>query len=106
MQWILYVDDLVLHCKEVCEEQSILELIHTTCTTCFGLNISFRKTKSLVFRDGELAMKESIIMVVNEGIKNVSEFCYLRHMITTKPEHTFSDFHISSTVQRAKQNVM
>ena len=99
MKWILYADDLVLFCKEA---QKILEIIHTTCTR-FGLNISFGKTKTLIFRDDELATKESILSVANESIGNVSEFCYLGHMISNKLGHSFTDLRISTATSKFNQ---
>ena len=81
---ITHEDDLVFFCKEVGEAQRKLEIIHTTCTR-FELNISFGKTKTLIFRDDELAgKKENILTVAHESIENMSGFCYLGHMTSNK----------------------
>ena len=52
MRWILYADDVVLFCKSASEAQQLLT-INDTCVR-FGLNISFKKTKTQVFNDREL----------------------------------------------------
>ena len=62
IRWILYADDIVLFCKSISEAEQLLNIINTTCHR-FGLSISFKKTKTQVFNNLELAKKPSLINI-------------------------------------------
>ena len=76
-------DDLVMFC---------------TCSR-FGLTISFKKTKSMIFGDVEKSSTKSIIKVGDYDLDNVTEFCYLRHTIYTN-DGTFTDLRVSSALSK------
>ena len=54
IRWILYAEYVVLICQTIKEAESLLTLIINTCNR-FGLTILFKKTKTQVFNDNELA---------------------------------------------------
>ena len=62
IKWILYADDLVLFSLSVEEANKILNMINTTCKR-FGITISFKKTKTMVFGNDQLCDKKSIISI-------------------------------------------
>ena len=91
IKWILYADDVVLFARSSKEARKLLSIIHTTCTR-FGLNISFKKTKTQVFNDENMAAKASLIKVAGHKIENVRQFTYLGHVfdnrgVTSATEH-------------------
>ena len=94
IKWILYADDAVLFCKTIEEADKVLTILHNTCKR-FGLNISFKKTKTQVFNNNNLASKSSLITVDNQKIENVSDFTYLGHTMTTDEEKCFTELRIS-----------
>ena len=49
IKWILYADDVVLFAKSAEEAEKLLNIIDATCKR-FGLNISYKKTKTQVFK--------------------------------------------------------
>ena len=94
IKWILYADDIVLFARTVQEAETLLTILHTTCKR-FGLNISFKKTKTQVFNDDTLAFTPTLLKVDGHEIENVREFTYLGHVFSnesTKPsvEHRIS----------------
>ena len=80
IKWILYADDLVLFSLSVEEANKILNMINTTCKR-FGLTISFKKSKTMVFGNDQLCDQKSIISIGGAAIDNVNNFCYLGHSI-------------------------
>ena len=98
IKWLLYADDLVLFCTSIEQARRILEIINDTCTR-FGLTISFKKTKSMIFGDIEQSSKKSVIKVGNYDLENVTEFCYLGHSIYAN-EGTYTDLRISSALSK------
>ena len=83
VQWILYADDIVLFSKTVDEAEKVLNILHTTCKR-YGLNISFKKTKTQVFNDEELAATPSLFKIEDNDIENVREFVYLGHVFSNQ----------------------
>ena len=79
IRWILYADDVVLFAKSCQDAEKLLNIIHTTCKR-FGLNISFKKTKTQAFNDKSLAEKPTLITVDGHVIENVRQFTYLGHV--------------------------
>ena len=98
IKWLLYADDLVLFCTSIEQAQRILEIINDTCTR-FGLTISFKKTKSMIFRDVEKSSCKSVIKIGDYDIENVMEFCYLGHTIYTT-DGTFTDLRRASALSK------
>ena len=94
VRWILYADDLVLLASHVKEVEDLLNILDKTGTR-YGLTISFKKTKTQVFKDQLLGNEVSLIKVGETNIENVSEFVYLGHKISTGA-HTFVDMQIGS----------
>ena len=81
IRWILYADDLALFCRSVQEAKIVMDTLHRVCTR-FGLTISFKKTKSMVFGNESLAESSSLLTVDGHELENVREFCYLGHMLS------------------------
>ena len=77
IRWILYADDLVLFCPNITQAQHVIIIMNNVCK-CFGLTISFRKTKVLQLNTDTLDVN---IVVDENKLENVSEFCYLGHTI-------------------------
>lgn len=101
VRMILYADDLVLFCKSVQEAEGVLYIIHTTCKQ-FGLSISFKKTKTQVFNNPELAELPTLFSIEGNIVENVKEFTYLGQLITTKETACFTD--LRTTRATAKFN--
>ena len=80
MKLILYADDLVLFCTSIEEAHNILKIINHTCKR-FRLNISFKKTKTLVFGNEATAELKSLFSIEDTEIEIVKQFCYLGHTI-------------------------
>ena len=94
IRWILYADDLVLFCKSVEDAEKMLNILNDTCKR-FGLTISFKKTKTQVFNNEELAQKEYLFHIGSEKIENVRSFVYLGQVITNNPDECFTEHRIS-----------
>ena len=73
IRWILYADDVVLFCRSASDAERLLNTLNDTCKR-FGLTISFKKTKTQVFNNNELATKEHLFSVGSEKIENVQSF--------------------------------
>ena len=101
IHWILYADDAVVFCKSVEEAQIILSILNDTCKR-FGLNISFKKTKTQVFNNLELSSKSSLLKIGNEDIENISDFTYLGQVICNENEKAFTEHRTSKA--KAKFN--
>ena len=96
VRWILYADDIVLLASHAKEVEDLLNILDKTCTR-YGLTISFKKTKTQVFKDQLLGNKASFVKVGETDVENVSEFVYLGHKISTGA-HTFVDMQIGSAL--------
>ena len=92
--WILYADDAVVFCKTIAEAQTVLTILNDTCKR-FGLNISYKKTKTQVFNNLDLSTKPSLIKIGNEDIENVSDFTYLGQVFTNDDEKCFTEYRIN-----------
>ena len=57
IQWILYADDIVLFARNIDEVQKLLHILNSTCKR-YGLNISWKKTKTQVFNDPSKELAE------------------------------------------------
>ena len=90
IQWILYANDVVLFYKTVHEAVNLLTIINNTCNG-FGLTISFKKTKTEVFNNTELAENESLISIEAEVIDNFQQFTYMGQVITNDKSICFTD---------------
>ena len=100
IRWILYADDLVLFCKSVDDAEKLLNILNDTCKR-FGLTISFKKTKTQVFNNEELAMKECLFHIGSEKIENVRSFVYLGQVITNNnQEECFTDHRTARAVAK------
>ena len=77
IRWLLYADDLVLFCPNITQAQHIIIIMNNVCKR-FGLTISFKKTKVLQLNTDTLDVN---IVVDENKLENVSEFCYLGHTI-------------------------
>lgn len=75
-------DDAVVFCKTIEEAKKLLSIINNTCKR-FGLSISFKKTKTQLFNDEELAKRETLFSIDGNIIENITEFVYLGKMIPT-----------------------
>ena len=102
IKWILYADDVVLFSKTVQEAESILNILYTTCKR-YGLNISFKKTKTQVFHDETLAAKTSLFKVNGKVIENVREFVYLGHVFSNQSESPSIEHRISRANAKFQQ---
>ena len=94
IRWILYADDAVLFCKTPEDAEKILNILNDTCKR-FGLTISFKKTKTQVFNNPDLAQKESLFAVEGEKIENVKQFTYLGQVISATEECCFTEYRIA-----------
>ena len=99
MQLILYADDLVLFCTSFEEAHKILNIINNICKR-FGLNISFKKTKTMVFGDESSAESKSLFSVDGVEIENVRQFCYLGHTIYNTKNASYTDLRVSSALSK------
>ena len=72
MKLILYADDLVLFCTSFEEAHKILNIINNI-SKRFGLNISFKKTKTMVFGDKSSAESKSLFSVDGVEIENIRQ---------------------------------
>ena len=77
IKWLLYADDLVLFCSDISEAQEIVKIMNSVCKR-FGLTISFSKTKVMQFYTDTNHVN---VIVDDNVLENVSEFCYLGHNI-------------------------
>ena len=77
IRWLLYADDLVLFCPNITQAQHIIIIMNNVCKR-FGLTISLKKTKVLQLSTDTL--DENIVVDENK-LENVPEFCYLAHTI-------------------------
>ena len=59
IRWILYADDVVLFCRSASDAERLLNTLSDICKR-FGLTISFKKTRTQVFNNSELATKEHL----------------------------------------------
>ena len=92
IKWILYADDVVLFCKSVNEAKQILNIINDTCNS-FGLTISFKKTKTQVFNNAELAKRALLFNIQgNARSKKISSKIYkgrkMMYMCIINTPHT------------------
>ena len=94
LRWILYADDAVLFCKTTDEAMQLLTIINTTFNR-FGLSISFKKTKTQVFNDSDLASKDTLFSIEEHVIENVREFCYVGQVITNDENGCFTAYRIA-----------
>ena len=101
IHWILYADDAVVFCKTIAEAHTVLTILNDTCKR-FGLNISFKKTKTQVFNNSELSSKTSLMKIGNEDIENVKDFTYLGQVFTNDSEKCFTEYRV--TRAKAKFN--
>ena len=99
IRWILYADDVVMFCKSVSEAENLLHIINDTCLR-FGLTISFKKTKTQVFNNNDIADKPSLFSIGDQKIENVQEFTYLGQLITTKENACFTDLRITRSIAK------
>ena len=99
IRWILYADDLVLFCKSVDYAEKLLNIFNDTCKR-FGLTISFKKTKTQVFNNEELATKEHLFFIGSEKIENVRSFVYLGQVISNNPDECFTEHRIARAVAK------
>ena len=99
IRWILYADDVVLFCKSVSEAEKLLNIINDTCNR-FGLTVSFKKNKTQVFNNDELAKKSSLVSIQGNDIENVLNFTYLGHVITIDENNGFTEHRIASATSK------
>jgi hypothetical protein len=99
MRWVLYADDMVLFSTSLNQASQILKIIDDTCRR-FGLSISYKKTKTMVFNDIVLSKQDSIISINGRSLGNVSEFCYLGHTIFNTKDKSFTELRISKATQK------
>ena len=102
IKWILYADDVVLFAKNAKDAEIILNILYNTCLR-YGLNVSFKKTKTQVFHDKELAAKPSLINVNGNDIENVREFTYLGHVFSNEDPASSIDYRISRANAKFQQ---
>ena len=94
IQMILYADDAVLFCNTPEEARKILSILNDTCKR-FGLTISFKKTKTQVFHNKELAKQETLFSIDDVPIENVQEFCYLGQIINNSDADPLTEYRIA-----------
>ena len=99
IKWILYADDVALFCKSVNEAKQILNIINDTCNR-FGLTISFKKTKTQVFNNAELAKEASLFSIQGNKIENVQTFTYLGHVISSNEVNCFTEKRIVAATNK------
>ena len=99
IRWILYADDMVLFRRSASDAERLLNTLNDTCKR-FGLTISFKKTKTQVFNNNELATKEHLFSIGPEKIENVQSFTYLGHVITNNENDCFTDHRIARAVAK------
>ena len=90
---------LVLFCKTTEEAEQILNIINTTCNR-FGLTISFKKTKTQVFNNKELAKKLSLLTIQGQQLENVMDFTYLGYVITSDETKCFTEHRIACATSK------
>ena len=79
----------MLFCRTVNDAEKILTILNGTCKR-FGLTISFKKTKTQIFNDEDLAKRDTLINIGSEKIDNVQSFTYLGQVITNDPNDCFT----------------
>ena len=94
LRWILYADDAVLFCKTIREAEQLLLIINNTFNR-FGLTISYKKTKTQVFNDKEMAARDTLLSIGEHVIENVHEFVYLGQVITNDEKGCFTQHRIA-----------
>ena len=85
----LYADDVVVFCKTVKDAEKILNILNDTCKRV-GLPISFKKTKTQVFNNEDLANQDTLFSIGPEKIENVRSFTYLGQVITNDANNCFT----------------
>ena len=90
IRWILYADDVVVFCKTVKDAEKILNILNDTCKR-FGLTISFKKTKTQVFNNEDLANQDTLFSIGPEKIEDVRSFTYLGQVITNDANNCFTE---------------
>ena len=76
-----------------------MNIINNICKR-FGLNISFKKTKTMVFGDESSAESKSLFSVDGVEIENVRQFCYLGHTIYNTKNASYTDLRVSSALSK------
>ena len=104
IRWILYADDIVLFATSVHEVQEILKILNTTCKR-YGLNISWKKTKTQVFNDpsNDLKDKSCLVSIDGNDIENVQEFVYLGHVFSNNSVMASMEHRISRANAKFQQ---
>ena len=104
IQWILYADDIVLFARNIDEVQKLLHILNSTCKR-YGLNISWKKTKTQVFNDPskELAEKPTLVNIDGNDIENVKEFVYLGHVFSNNGIEASTEHRISRANAKFQQ---
>ena len=74
--WILHADNVVLFCKTITGAKNLLTIINDTCSR-FELTISFEKSKTQVFNDKDLGLKETCLSSGSQVVENVQQFISL-----------------------------
>ena len=91
MTWSCSADQLV--------KQRLLNTLNDTCKR-FGWTISFKKTKTQVFNNNELATKEHLFSGGLEKIENIQSFTHLGNVITNNENDCFTDHRIARAVAK------
>ena len=102
IKWILYADDVVVFARSVREAEMLLDILFRTCQR-YGLNISFKRTKSQVFHDDALAAIPTLINVNGHEIENVRQFTYLGHIFSNEDVSSSTDYRIARANAKFQQ---
>ena len=102
LKWILYADDMVVFAKTTAEAENILQIVSDTCKR-FGLTVSFKKTKTQVFNNEELANIPSLFSVDGHKIENVKEFTYLGHVLSNSDEVNFTEHRVARATAKFQE---
>ena len=101
IKWLLYADDLALFSKSPNEANLILNIMYTTFHR-FGLKMSMKKTKFMIFNQPNKTESPTILLN-GHHLEQVTSFKYLGHHISIDNKSEFIDYKISHATSKFDQ---